>query len=77
MFIANAIRTNLKENFRALTLCGQVHAADPSSLDKARIYLEKALALKPNHTETIICLVEVCAQLKQQNRSIALYVQYL
>jgi Tfp pilus assembly protein PilF len=75
MFITNAVRANLKENVRAFTLCGQVHAKDPSSLDKARVYLEKALVFNPKYTEAVISLVEVYGQLKQQQKSIELYVK--
>jgi anaphase-promoting complex subunit 7 len=72
MFITNAVRTNLKENARAFTLCGQVLAKEPSSLDKARVYLEKALGLNPKYTDAIVSLVEVYGQLKQQQKSIEL-----
>ena len=70
MFITNAVRTNLKENVRAFTLCGQVLAKEPSSLDKARVYLEKALVFNTKYTDTVISLVEVYGQLKQQQKSI-------
>ncbi len=72
MFITNAVRTNLKENVRAFTLCGQVFAKEPSSLDKARIYLEKALVFNAKYTDAVISLVEVYGQLKQQQKSIEL-----
>jgi hypothetical protein len=72
MFITNAVRTNLKENVRAVTLCGQVLAKESSSLDKARVYLEKALGFNTKYTDTIISLVEVYGQLKQQQKSIEL-----
>jgi Tfp pilus assembly protein PilF len=72
MFITNAVRTNLKENVRAYTLCGQVYAKDSSSLDKARVYLEKALVLNPKYTDAVTSLVEVYGQLKQQQKSIEL-----
>ena len=72
MFITNAVRTNLKENVRAYTLCGQVYAKDPSSLDKARIYLEKALGFNSKYTDAVISLVDVYGQLKQQQKSIEL-----
>ncbi|CAF2472615.1 unnamed protein product [Rotaria sp. Silwood2] len=72
MFITNAVRTNLKENVRAFTLCGQVLAKEPSSLDKARVYLEKALVLNAKYTDAVISLVEVYGQLKQQQKSIEL-----
>ncbi|CAF4373092.1 unnamed protein product [Rotaria socialis] len=77
MFITNAVRTNLKENARAFTLCGQVLAKEPSSLDKARVYLEKALALNPKYTEAVISLVEVYGQLKQQQKSIELLKEHV
>ena len=72
MFITNAVRTNLKENVRAFTLCGQVHAKDSSSLDKARVYLEKALGFNSKYTEAVVALVDVYTQLKQQQKSIEL-----
>lgn len=72
MFITNAVRTNLKENVRAFTLCGQVLSKDPSSLDKARVYLEKALVFNPKYTEAVTALVEVYGQLKQPQKSIEL-----
>lgn len=72
MFITNAVRTNLKENVRAFTLCGQVLAKEASSLDKARIYLEKALVLNTKYTDAVISLVEVYGHLKQQQKSIEL-----
>jgi hypothetical protein len=72
MFITNAVRTNLKENVRAFTLCGQVLAREPSSLDKARVCLEKALVLNGKHTDAVSALVEVYVQLKQQQKSIEL-----
>jgi hypothetical protein len=72
MFITNAVRTNLKENVRAFTLCGQVLAKEPSSLDKARVYLEKALGFNIKYTDAIVSLVEVYGQLKQQQKSIEL-----
>jgi lipopolysaccharide biosynthesis regulator YciM len=72
MFITNGVRTNLKENVRAFTLCGQVLAKEPSSLDKARFYLEKALVFNTKYTDAVISLVEVYGQLKQQQKSIEL-----
>ena len=72
MFITNAVRTNLKENVRAFTLCGQVLAKEPSSLDKARVYLEKALVFNTKYTDAVISLVEVYGQLKQPQKSIEL-----
>lgn len=72
MFISNAVRTNLKENVRAYTLCGQVLAKEASSLDKARAYLEKALVFNPKHTDAVIALVDVYSQLKQQQKTIEL-----
>jgi anaphase-promoting complex subunit 7 len=72
MFITNAVRTNLKDNVRAFTLCGQVLAKEPSSLDKARVYLEKAIALNQKYTDAVISLVEVYNQLKQQQKSVEL-----
>ena len=72
MFITNAVRTNLKENVRAFTLCGQVLAKEPSSLDKARVYLEKALVFNTKCTDAVFSLVEVYGQLKQQQKSIEL-----
>jgi Tfp pilus assembly protein PilF len=72
MFITNAVRTNLKENVRAFTLCGHVLAKEPSSLDKARVYLEKALVFNSKYTDAVIFLAEVYGQLKQQQKSIDL-----
>lgn len=72
MFITNAVRTNLKENVRAFTLCGQVLAKDASSLDKARVYLEKAVVFNPKFTDAVISLADVYTQLKQQPKSIEL-----
>jgi hypothetical protein len=72
MFITNAVRTNLKDNVRAFTLCGQVLAKEPSSLDKARAYLVKALEINQKHTDAVVALVEVYGQLKQQQKSIDL-----
>ncbi|CAF1292179.1 unnamed protein product [Adineta steineri] len=77
MFITNAVRTNLKENVRAFTLCGQVLAKEPSSLDKARFYLEKALSFNTKYTDAIISLVEVYGQLKQQQKSIELLKEHV
>lgn len=73
MFITNTVRTNLKENARAFTLCGQVLAKEASSLEKARGYLERALAFNPKYTDAVISLVDVYGQLKQQQKSIELY----
>ena len=75
MFITNAVRTNLKENVRAFTLCGQVLAKEASSVDKARVYLEKALVFNPKYTEAVIALVDVYNQLKQQQKSVELSVE--
>jgi hypothetical protein len=72
MFITNAVRTNLKDNVRAFTLCGQVLAKEASSLDKARAYLVKALEINQKHTDAVVSLVEVYGQLKQQQKSIDL-----
>ncbi|CAF1080629.1 unnamed protein product [Adineta ricciae] len=77
MFITNAVRTNLKENARAFTLCGQVLAKEASSLDKARVYLEKALAFNPKYTDAVISLVDVYGQLKQQQKSIELLKEHV
>lgn len=72
MFITNAVRTNLKENVRAFTLCGQVLAKEASSLDKARVYLERALVFNPKYTDAVIALVEVYNQLKQPQKCVEL-----
>lgn len=77
MFITNVVRTNLKENVRAYTLCGQVLAKDSSSLEKARVYLEKALQLNPKYTDAVISLVDVYGQLKQQQKSVELLKEHL
>ena len=72
MFITNAVRTNLKDNVRAFTLCGHVLAKEPSSLDKARACLVKALEINQKYTDAVLQLVEVYGQLKQQQKSIDL-----
>lgn len=76
-FITNAVRTNLKGNVRAFTLCGQILAKEISSLDKARLYLEEALKLNPKYTEAVISLVDVYGQLKQQSKSVDLLKDHI
>lgn len=72
MFITNAVRTNLKDNVRAYTLCGQVLAKESSSLEKARAYLVKALEINQKHTDAVVLLVDVYGQLKQMTKSVEL-----
>ena len=72
MFITNAVRTNLKDNVRAYTLCGQVLAKESSSLEKARAYLVKALEINQKHTDAVVFLVDVYGQLKQMTKSVEL-----
>ncbi|CAF0762139.1 unnamed protein product [Didymodactylos carnosus] len=64
-FIRNAVQTYLNRHVRAFTLCGQVLAKDPLSLEKAKSFLERALNLNQTYVEAVVSLVEVYNQLKQ------------
>ncbi|CAF0755500.1 unnamed protein product, partial [Didymodactylos carnosus] len=53
-FITNAVRTYLTRHVRAFTLCGQVLAKDPLSLEKAKSFLERALNLNQTYVEAVV-----------------------
>lgn len=72
----NALKL-LGSNYRTLALYGEALSKDPSTQEKSKIYLSKALKGDPDNYETVICFVKVCMALQQYNEALEVLGKYV
>ncbi|XP_032238300.2 anaphase-promoting complex subunit 7 [Nematostella vectensis] len=72
----NALKT-LGTTTRTLTLCASVITHDPSTQEKAKSMLEKALSLDPGHTEAVCLLAEILGHKQEYDKAIELLKKHL
>lgn len=72
----NALKL-LGSNHRTLALYGEALSKDPSTQEKSKTYLSKALRGDPDNYETVICLVKVCMALQQYNEALEVLGKYV
>lgn len=72
----NALKL-LGSNHRTLSLYGEALSKDPSTQEKSKTYLSKALKGDPDNYETVICLVKVCMALQQYNEALEVLGKYV
>lgn len=71
-----ALKT-LGASVRTLTLYGSVVAKEPTTVSKAKPYLEKAMKLDPSNLEPVYFLAEILGQEKQFDKGVEMLRGYL